>query len=217
MRFQLSGPLPKECNVAVSGGPDSMAVLHWLTKGAKDRIKNIIHVDHGTGEFANSARIVTRDYVKSLGLEDLFRVHYINTARPKYQSKEHFWREQRLQFFSLYQEYPTVTAHNLDDCVEEYIMNKMVRFGPGNTIKYNGPSNVARPFRCWTKMDMKLYCKENKVPYLDDPSNEDIRFTRNRIRRIIVPNLLSLNPGLFNQVRKMILKEETVTRFSSVG
>lgn len=210
MLFQLTHPLPYRCYVAVSGGADSMAALHFLLnstwKGHSRRVVGIIHVNHGTGFYADEAQRL----VKEFGASHPFLLTGISEKigpPPEGRSKEDYWREERYKVFSQYNDYPIVTAHHLDDCVEQYIINKMVLFNNRNVISYYGPCGVVRPFRTWTKESILEYCEKHKIEYLDDPSNEDTRFLRNNIRHNVIPTLLKMNPGLKNQVRKLIVEE----------
>lgn len=197
--FKLVRPLPKEVYVAVSGGADSMAALHFLHRGRK--VKAVLHVNHGTGRFADLAEqfvreIATRRY-------DLPVVVKKVSESPLSGSLEEFWRDERYAFFHSFDPMPVVVAHTLDDCVEEYIMNTMVR-GRLGTIPYNN-RNCIRPFRTWEKKDILKYCARNGIKYFDDPSNSNTRFKRNLIRHKIAPEIRKLNPGITKIVRDMVL------------
>lgn len=202
MLLQLTRPLPRQCYIALSGGPDSVAAAYWLGNGGMNRVKGVIHVHHNTGKFADEAcEFVNKNYMGVINFK-------VTDPIPEGKSKEEFWREQRYSFFSQVTDYPIVTAHNLNDCVEEYIINKMVRFSPKNTISYNGPSNVIRPFRTADRGSIIAYCKQHKLEYLTDPSNSNTRYLRNKIRHDILPGMIELNPGILNQVKKLIIEEK---------
>ena len=210
MLFQLTHPLPDKCYVAVSGGADSMAALHFLLSGTyrarSNRVVGIIHVNHGTGFYADEAQRLVIEVGESYGFSFSDVGEKIGPP-PKGRSKEDYWREERYKVFARYNDYPIVTAHHLDDCVEQYIINKMVLFNNNTVIPYFGPCGVVRPFRTWSKESILDYCKKNSIRYLDDPSNMDTKFLRNNIRHNVIPTLLKMNPGLKNQVRKLIVEE----------
>lgn len=203
MLFKLTHKLPEKCWVAVSGGADSMAALHWLCMGRK--VEGIIHIDHNTGEFSDDAMTVVWDtWVKMEGME--IRWVHLDGTTPLYGSLEEYWRDAR---YAAYKEIdaPVVVAHNLDDCVEEYVMNTIVR-GRMGTIPYEH-GNCIRPFRLWRRDSILEYCVRKGIHYLDDPSNKDTKFKRNLIRHNIMPELLKLNPGLYKVVTKMIIRDST--------
>ena len=202
MFVELTNTLPKHCYVALSGGPDSVMAAHWLGNGGVNRVVGVIHVHHNTGEFADRAcEFVNKNYMGVINFK-------ITDPIPEGASKEEFWREQRYKFFSQVTDYPIVTAHNLNDCVEEYLINKLIRFSPKDTISYNGPSNVIRPFRTTSRKAILDYCRVNNLQYLMDPSNLFTKYLRNKIRHDVIPNLLEVNPGIFTQVKKLILKDK---------
>ena len=106
---------------------------------------------------------------------------------------------------------PIVLAHNLDDCVEQYVINTVVRPSKTVTIRYNGPSNTIRPFRTWKKSDIIDYAKRNNLTYIEDPSNSDDSLTRNYVRHQIIPLILNVNPGLYTQVKEKVLLDKAET------
>lgn len=210
--IQLTHDLPENNKyfVACSGGVDSMAILHWMAQGGRMPY-GIIHVHHNTGAYADQAlEFITTQYQKYCF--DLF-VKKVTGTPPDGESKEAYWREQR---YALFQEvldetnkdYPIVLAHNLDDCVEQYIMKTTLRPGKDLIIPYNGPSNTIRPFRTWRKDKIIDYAKRNNIEWLDDPSNKDIKFLRNWVRAVLLPIIRSRNPGIYRQVKSLVVKGE---------
>jgi len=196
--FKLTHPLPNRCWVAVSGGIDSVVALHWLAQ-VPDRVLGIFHVNHNTGLYADTAE----ENVKILaGKYDVKYIGYRITGKPPTgESKEAWWREKRYEFFHKTTD-PVVIAHHLDDCVEEYLMNTIVR-GRIGTIPYSN-KNCIRPFRGWKRKDISHYFAKNNLKALLDPSNEDISFKRNYIRHELMRHILYLNPGIYKTVRKLL-------------
>jgi len=209
--IQLINDLPENNKyfVACSGGVDSMAILHWMAQGGRMPYV-IIHVHHNTGQYADDALAFVTEAYKHYCF-DLF-VKKVTGVPPEGESKEAYWREQR---YALFQEvlddtgkkYPIVLAHNLDDCVEQYIMKTVLRPGKDLIIPYNGPSNTIRPFRTWRKDKIIDYAKRNNIKWIDDPSNKDIKFLRNWVRNILLPTIRLKNPGIYRQVKSLVLKE----------
>ncbi len=202
MLFNLTRKLPKKCWVAVSGGADSMAALHWLCMGRK--VEGVVHIHHNTGDFADKASDLVEDTACDSSLQ--FRGWKLSGDTPLYGSLEEYWRNARYSAFSEI-DAPVVVAHNLDDCVEEYVMNTMVR-GRMGTIPYEH-GNCIRPFRLWRRDSILDYCARKNIHYIDDPSNKDTKFKRNLIRHKVMPELLKLNPGLYKVVTKMIIRDST--------
>ena len=61
-----------------------------------------------------------------------------------------------------------------------------------------------RPFLQTKKKEFHAWCQRNNVPYVNDPTNTDIRFMRNYIRHEIMPHVLKINPGIHKVMAKKI-------------
>jgi tRNA(Ile)-lysidine synthase len=211
MNFKLTHPLPSRCLVAVSGGVDSMAALHFLNRNP-ERVVSAIHINHGTGDFASISEDRVVEFCKELDVP--LRIIPISPDPPdKGESKEAYWREQRYLFFNneatvVHPEgLPVVVAHNMDDCFEEYIMCTMKR-GFSGTIPYQHGASI-RPFRLWKRNDIEDYARRHKIHWVEDPTNRDYtKFTRARIRMHIVPRIRNFNPGIYRVVEKVIREQD---------
>jgi tRNA(Ile)-lysidine synthetase-like protein len=211
MLFQLTHPLPKKNQyyLACSGGVDSIAAFIFLKKG--NRLPaGLIYVDHNTKDYSKQAAQLVKAYSISNNIAfygmDIQSYELSNNKG----SKENYWREERYKAFSSIQAInplPIVLGHHLDDCLEQYVINKFIRFSKTFTIRYRGPSNTIRPFRTWKKKSMIEYVDRSNHIFLEDPSNQDVSFTRNKVRHEIIPKLLEINPGLYNHVIDYIMQE----------
>tara|TARA_R110002074_G_scaffold402324_1_gene606941 strand:- start:260 stop:844 length:585 start_codon:yes stop_codon:yes gene_type:complete len=184
-----------------------MSILHWLIRGRR-KPKSLIYVHHNTGEHANKAC----DLVKSTAWN--LNIPVWGTTIDKYKdgsgSREEYWRDQRYFWFNEVQArdpLPIILGHNLDDCLEQYISNKLIRPRKAFTISYRGQANTIRPFRIWRKSSIVNYARRWDIQYAEDPSNSNVEFTRNKIRHEIVPKILEMNPGLYRFVSDRIIEE----------
>ena len=192
--IRLLGHIPKpKFGIAVSGGVDSMAVLDFLSNG-KTR-PTVIHFNHGT-DYGHQAEKFLKEYCEERGLE----IFIGGTELIPQSNKEKFWSDLRYEFFSTF-DFPIMTCHHLDDCVETYIFSCLRGFQ--SVIPYRR-GNVIRPFLLNEKKVFYDWCEKKKVPFIEDQSNSDLDFNRNRIRHQIVPEALKVNPGLKTIVKKMI-------------
>lgn len=186
-----------------------MAVLKWLSLGNRMPY-GIIHVHHNTGAYADKALEFISTSYQDYCL-DLF-VKKVKGHPPKGTSKEAWWRQKR---YALFQEvldetnkqYPIILAHNLDDCVEQFVMSTLIRFSKSTIIPYYGPSFTIRPFRTWKKTEIIRYATKHNLQWIEDPSNKDTRYLRNKVRHEIIPKLLEVNPGLYNHVKTLVMEE----------
>lgn len=195
--LKIQRTIPRKVGVAVSGGLDSMAVLHFLSR---NHDVTAYHFNHDTdhGQRAD-------EFVANYCFD-----HKINLQRgllqkdkPKDKSMEEHWRHERYDWLHSFDE-TIVAAHHLDDCVETYVF-KMLH-GTEGIIPYNY-FNVIRPFRLTARVELEKYASKHRVPYLKDPSNDNTMYIRNYIRHELMPKMLTVNPGLHKVVLKKVLQD----------
>jgi tRNA(Ile)-lysidine synthase len=197
--IKVQGKVPKEVGAAVSGGVDSMAMLDFL------RRKHDVTVycfDHGT-DYGRDALKLVAEYCK----EYRIKVRSTKIAEPecpKGKSLEEHWRDARYAWFKSFEQ-TILMAHHLDDCVENWAMSSCHGAAP-SPIPYRH-ANVIRPFRINRKQTLIDWATEHKVPWLEDVSNQNLKFKRNLCRAHLIPAMLEINPGLHKVVKKIVLDE----------
>jgi tRNA(Ile)-lysidine synthetase-like protein len=192
--IRILGNIPKgEFGLACSGGVDSMAVANFLLNGGWE--PNILYFNHNT-EHGQLAEEFVTNYCKTHNL----KLHVDRTDLTPKSNKEKIWSDLRYEFFSKF-DFPVITCHHLDDCVETYLFSCLRGFQ--SVIPYS-KGNVIRPFLLNEKSVFYDWCLHKSVPFIEDESNLNVNFSRNRIRHNIVPEALTVNPGLKTVVKKMI-------------
>lgn len=194
--LRFVGELPRKCYVACSGGPDSMAILDFLTKHGKRDVE-VLYYHHGT-EFGDVGLKTVKQFCNGRGLV----LHIGVNDDPKENPNEAYWRDLRYNFFSEFTDRLIVLGHNLDDQVESWIFYSLR--GNPKLIPYKKEPNLIRPFILTKKEDLENWCDRKEVPYVIDPSNLDYSFTRSYIRNVLVPNALKVNPGLYKTIFKKL-------------
>lgn len=200
--IRLSFKLPKQIAVAVSGGCDSMAALDFLRR---NRDVTVLHYNHAT-DFSDSAEDLVTEYCR---FHNLVLIKDKLTDTPDLgQSLEDFWRYHRYSFFNeSHGALPVVTCHHLDDVIETWLFTSM--HGNSRLIPSKRDQFI-RPFLETRKAVLEDWCERKCVPYIEDPSNNDIRFMRNYIRHELVPKALRVNPGIYKVLRKKLKKNESM-------
>lgn len=192
--LKLLFPLPKTLTVALSGGVDSVAVADFLSR-KHDVSCAFFH--HGTENSERAFKFVT-EFCTNRSLP-LF-VGVLNKDKPKEQSEEEFWRNERYKFLESFNA-TVVTAHNLDDCVETYLYGSL--HGQPKVIPHER-NNIVRPFLTTPKHEFVSWCERKGISWCEDTSNQDVKYMRNYIRHEIVPRAFQVNPGLDTVVRKIV-------------
>ena len=193
--IRLQGKLPRNLFVGVSGGLDSMTVLDFLRRAHN---VTVLSFDHGSAYHVEARKLVG-DYCSKHDIR-IIDGRISNIEKPKDQSLEEYWRNERLAFFAQFQA-PIVTAHHLGDVVETWLWSCC--HGEGKIIPYKN-NNVIRPFRLTSKLDFTKWTDKFQVPFLEDKSNADTKFMRNYIRHNLVKHAMHVNPGLYKVLRKKI-------------
>ncbi len=196
--FKLSCKIPREVEVALSGGPDSVALLGFLAKSCRDVSAAFVH--HGTKTSDESAYVVTK-LCKQLGVP--LRMTTLSSVEQEGKGLEATWRDARYDFLDK-AERAVVTAHHLDDAVEWWIFSSL--HGEGKLIpRIRG--NYLRPLLLTRKEKLVEYCKKNYLPYYVDETNRLTDRPRVLIRNKMMYDCLEINPGLHKTIKKKYLKE----------
>jgi len=198
--------------VAVSGGPDSMALLHILAFLRKEMQYTpvAVYVDHGLRPDETSAEwACVRTAATGLKLDcECVPVNTLDLARSKKMSVEHAARELRYQALRRcarqYGASGIAVAHTADDQVEELLLRLLRGSGrkglAGMRLQHR---DVVRPLLTTPKERLLEYLEHHDIAFCQDSSNDDLRFLRNRIRHILLPLLEGdFDPG----IRKAMLK-----------
>ena len=195
--IKLLVPLPKNITIACSGGVDSMAALDFLSK--KHNV-TVAFYHHGT-KTSDEAMAFVAKYCTEKNIPIYYGM--ISGEKPKDKSLEEYWRDMRYKFLANCGE-TVVSGHHLDDAVETYLWGCM-HGTPKVPQIYK--SNVVRPFLTTRKQELIDWCVRKNVPWIEDKSNQNTDFTRNYIRKELMPHALHVNPGLHKVVKKIVEKQ----------
>ena len=195
----------KRIGIALSGGLDSSVLLNVMANEPmlKDRI-TALHVNHNINTDADRWEEFCSEQSRKLGIP--FQSLKLNkTDNPS----EDYLRSKRQEFFRQWggDQDLIVTAHHLDDQVET-ILFRIFR-GTGikgikgiNQFSTIDGVNFFRPFLDIKKHDLKEYALKNNIPWVEDDSNEESNFSRNKIRNLILPSIR----GTWSSIDKAIIK-----------
>ncbi|HEY6284637.1 MAG TPA: tRNA lysidine(34) synthetase TilS [Ktedonobacteraceae bacterium] len=194
-----------EVIVAVSGGADSLCLLHLLNKlcGTGKRYPEVrlraAHLNHRLrGEASGRDAAIVATIVESWGLACTSgEVDVAALARTERRSLEDAARSARYRFLrEVAKGQPIAVAHHADDQVETLLLHFLRGSGlTGMVGMLPRQLDIIRPLLEVRHAQTVAYCQEHGIEPLEDLSNADPKFLRNRIRHELVPVLESLNPG----------------------
>lgn len=189
--------------VGVSGGADSMSLLHILQNWPEEVLRiTVVHINHGIrGEFADRDEKFVCDYCAEHDLPFVAMSADVKSlARDQGISVEEAGRRVRYQAFEDVRESVDadfiLTAHNADDQAETVLMH-IVRGcgidGLSGIAKKRGL--ICRPLLCCSRAEIEAYCSRNGIQYVTDETNSDTHYLRNDVRHRVLPLLKELNPS----------------------
>ncbi len=185
--------------VAVSGGVDSMALLHCLCN-LRDQMNILItayHMEHGIrAESESDMRFVMAQCEKMNVPCVVGRADVPALAAERHVSVETAARDARYAFLDAQSEDFIAIAHQMDDLAETVLMNLLRGSGlaglggiPALRGKY------IRPMLGISRRQIEAYAKKNGIAHVHDASNDDTGYTRNFVRKELLPRMARVNRG----------------------
>ncbi len=196
--------------LAVSGGADSMALLHGAARlvaaGARHWRLVVAHLDHALRPgSADDARFVA-DAAAALGLPvETRRVDVAALAHDEGRSIEEAGRRARYQFLEVVAPDGALiaTAHTLDDAAETVLLNLLRGSGLAGVAGIPARrGRIVRPLLHDRRARLRELLDAAGIAYRDDPSNVDPAFARNRVRAELLPLLEDLRPGAVERIAR---------------
>lgn len=195
--------------VGVSGGADSMLLLHHLLKVKNDYGIDILvaHIEHGIRgqESLDDARFVEEFCNRNMLEFHLLSIDAVSEAKSLKMGVEEYSRERRYAFFDTIPCDKIATAHNLTDNAETVLF----RLARGSGLKgvcgippVRG--KIIRPLIEISSSDIRNYCDKNNIEYRIDSTNHSNDYTRNYIRNTLIPDLKNINSDFERAISSFI-------------
>ena len=183
--------LPQKLLVAVSGGIDSVSLLHALQ--STGRKPAVVHFDHGWRSESSDDADFVREQARTLGLK--FTVG--KARKTKGRPREAKGRALRYAFFSRTAEKlgisDLVLAHQAEDQVETFLIQLLRGAGAGgcgmNSVTRRDGLILHRPWLGIWRKEIQEYARRHKLKWREDATNKDTRHRRNLLRQRVLPYL----------------------------
>lgn len=186
--------------VALSGGLDSMVLLHALISAELSVPVKAVHVHHGLSPRADQWQSLCESTCRTWGVP-------LETVSVEVQRRgkglEDAAREARYRVFEalLAPGERLLTAHHGDDQVETLLLRLMRGAGPRGLaamarFRSLGEGALARPLLGLTRAELEGYAQAHQLQWVEDESNADRRFDRNFLRHEVVPQLRQRWPSV---------------------
>ncbi|MFH1862818.1 MAG: tRNA lysidine(34) synthetase TilS [bacterium] len=206
--------------VAVSGGADSMALLHaanalFVQGEIELRAAHLLHHPESSEAKRRESLVSQFCHEHSIPL----KVGCLTGKFPKGQSPEEAMRRKRYSFLEAVAVETSchwvLTGHHADDQAETILLRVITGAGlRGLTGIRRRRGIFLRPFLAFPKEMLLEYCRQNNIHFLDDPTNLDLSSPRNRIRHRILPLLKAeLNPETIFALQRLGFWAEEALEF----
>lgn len=187
---------------ALSGGADSMYLLCRLLEGAEEGGYAVCcaHYDHGLRDSAGRDEDFVRGWCRGHGIDlTVGRGDVRAQAKKKGQGLEECAREMRYAFLRRVAREKScdliVTGHHAGDNGETVLMNLIRGSGlRGLCGIAERQGDLLRPMLALSREEIRDHLKRNGVPHVEDETNGDDRYTRNKLRHRVFPLLEEINP-----------------------
>ncbi len=191
--------------IACSTGVDSTVLLDLCLKAKSIKKIVVAHVNHQKRMESDTEEA----YIKEFCEKNNIICYTLKLPKESIGNFQEWARNKRYTFFYEIMEKENLnyllTAHHADDNLETILM----RFIKGSSLKgYAGIAektkelgyNIYRPLLSLSKEEIESYAGKENLKYFVDSSNNEDDYTRNRIRKYIVPLMLKENPSLYQAV-----------------
>ncbi len=187
--------------LSISGGVDSMAMLDFFIR--QNFNIEVVHFNHLKREQSAQEAALVKRYCSTYDIP--YHYYTIDVDQGNFHHQAHLLRQQYLHDVAKVTRASFIlTAHHLDDLLES-ILIKLTR--GSNLLGYAGMQpchkdhgiTFVKPFLYLSKEQLITYAKTHDVPYMDDASNDENAFLRNRYRHAVVPVMKQENSDLLKQ------------------
>ena len=191
--MSMNNTTEKTYILGLSGGPDSIYLLHYMVKNFPEITLIAAHLDHEWRKGSEQDTEFCKQVCKELNVTFVSKkASELNVKIKPNGSQEELGRKLRRHFFEellkKHNAQAILLGHHADDQMETFFI-RLIR---GTTIQGLSCMKIQdglydRPLLYTTKQEILDYLKEQKITYLEDFTNYSDKYLRNRIRKTVTP------------------------------
>ncbi|MGL5831201.1 MAG: tRNA lysidine(34) synthetase TilS [Candidatus Altimarinota bacterium] len=204
--------------LAISGGADSVFLLHQLLLSPLNLKIILAHINHNLRGAESTA---DQNFVEQLAIKHHLKIE-ISQAKlsGKKGNLEENSRTARYKFFQKiakkHQADWILTAHHLNDQIETVLFNLTrgtLSNGVNGIQEINPEQKILRPLLNIPKTEILNWLKKNKISFRQDSSNQDLKFSRNRLRLKVIPELQKINSNFLETFQESLQNLQAAQQF----
>ncbi len=196
--------------IAVSGGVDSMVLMHLLAEKHHDKSNQLkftaAHFDHGIREESHLDRQLVHEVARKLGLPFVYE-----EGRLGPDASEEAARKARYDFLKKVQLHADargiLTAHHHDDVVETAILNLIRGTGRKGMSSIKNRDGLHRPLLHVPKAHIRAYAEANGLTWHEDSTNTDQKYRRNYVRHSIIKRAKAKSPRDYQKLITLLRRQ----------
>jgi len=222
--------------VAVSGGGDSVCLLHCVKRVAKEKgwFVTAVHIQHG---LRGKDSLKDEAFVQALARKWGLAFESREIRPPKKSATEE--KSRLLRYTQLgeaarkFASPVVLTAHNAQDQTETFFLNLLRGSGSDGLCgmpesrplsgltgqSHHKDIQVVRPFLSFSRKDIEAYARSQGLTFRTDRSNLNLKYRRNWMRREVIPLLEKVQPRLVERIAVLtrLMREQKVFLDSEIG
>jgi len=184
--------------VAVSGGVDSVALLHALSR--RPDLKLVVaHYDHGIRHDSHLERKHVQQLARQYRLPFVYDMGSLGSDASEDEA-----RRARYAFLDRVRATSgargVITAHHKNDVLETAVLQLLRGTGRRGLSALRSRDVIHRPLLGMSKLDIQDYARSNGLVWREDSTNQDTRYLRNHVRHAIVPRMSKNQEALLHMI-----------------
>lgn len=201
--------------VAVSGGVDSVVLMHLLAAQHADKTSGVritaAHFDHGIRDDSHLDRHLVYELSHKLGVPFVYEEGQLGPG-----ASEDAARQARYEFLRKVQKHSNanavITAHHHDDVVETALLNLIRGTGRKGMSSLRSRDELVRPLLHVPKSHIRAYAEANGLTWHEDSTNTDQKYRRNYIRHSVIKKAKAKSPRDYNKLMTLLRRQRELNQ-----
>ncbi len=201
--------------VAVSGGVDSMVLMHLISdlhiKKGNGLKFTVAHFDHGIRDDSHIDRLLVHESAIKNKLPFVYGEGHLGATASEEEA-----RKARYEFLKSVQAHAgaraIITAHHHDDMVETAILNLVRGTGRKGMSSLKSRDGLIRPLLTVPKSRLKSYAEANGLVWHEDSTNTDQKYRRNYVRHNIIKKLKERSPEDYDRLIALLRRQHELNQ-----
>ena len=204
----------KKIILALSGGLDSIVLLDILNSLNIDLDIHLIHINYNQHRNSNKAFFLCKKLASVY--KNKFISYNANIGKRNFESKARNFRYSKMKKYGKLNNINLIlTAHHLDDQIETIFMQQMLNSDWISKIGIRKKNeNILRPLLTVHKDEIRKYAVLRKLAWIEDSTNNNVKFFRNKVRHELLPFYSNKHYNLKDEL--LMIADKSLNKFNNL-